>query len=386
MAHLPNMVWDFEDQLHQVTLSVGTAYYVYDTNGQRVRKVIESQTGIRQKDRLYLGGFEIYRQYATNGTTVTLERESLHIMDDQNRIALVDTRTKGNEPGIPVQLIRYQVTNHLGSSSLELDNTSALISYEEYHSYGTTAFQAGRSVAEVHQKRYRYTGKERDEETGFTYHGARYYAPWLGRWLACDPLGIAVHFNLYLYGSNNPIRFFDADGKAETDTSNVDVNKLSVSNERLNNYVNTLLDEIRKDLGIKLGDAPTEAQRQQLVERISDLGKPRGAGIINGIFSAVSWDSKRGAIGNAKFNKTAIAKWAAGNLPVKEAGDKYKGATSFTHGKAWWTGSTAINPSIVLESKIASSGKFSIGTDKLGHFFAQGYQYFEKQFLKIKGP
>jgi hypothetical protein len=37
-------------------------------------------------------------------------------------------------------------------------------------------------------KRYRYTGKERDEESGLYYHGARYYAPWLGRWTAIDPL------------------------------------------------------------------------------------------------------------------------------------------------------------------------------------------------------
>ena len=53
--------------------------------------------------------------------------------------------------------------------------------------YGSTSYQAGRSVAEVSLKRYRYTGKERDEETGLNYHGARYYAPWLGRWTSCDP-------------------------------------------------------------------------------------------------------------------------------------------------------------------------------------------------------
>ncbi|MFV2059535.1 MAG: RHS repeat domain-containing protein [Gammaproteobacteria bacterium] len=219
MAHLPNMVWDFEDQLHQVELSVGTAFYVYDTNGQRVRKVIETQNGTREKERLYLGGFEIYREFAANGTTVTLERESLHIMDDQNRIALVDTRKKGNEQGIPVQLIRYQVTNHLGSSSLELDNVGALISYEEYHPFGTTAFQAGRSVAEVNQKRYRYTGKERDEETGFSYHGARYYAPWLARWTSCDPALLELKgfsralFQSYEYVENRPVVANDPNGK-----------------------------------------------------------------------------------------------------------------------------------------------------------------------------
>lgn len=104
---------------------------------------------------------------------------------------LVDTRTQGND-GSPQQLIRYQLGNHLGSASVELDNAGALISYEEYYPYGTAAFQAGRSAAEVSQKRYRYTGKERDDETGFSYHGARYYAPWLGRWTSPDP----AHVNL----------------------------------------------------------------------------------------------------------------------------------------------------------------------------------------------
>ena len=39
-------------------------------------------------------------------------------------------------------------------------------------------------------KRYRYTGKENDKETGFYYYGARYYAPWLARWTSCDPSGL----------------------------------------------------------------------------------------------------------------------------------------------------------------------------------------------------
>jgi RHS repeat-associated protein len=87
-----------------------------------------------------------------------------------------------------------------------------VISYEEYYPYGTTSYQAGRSVAEVSLKRYRYTGKERDEETGLYYHGARYYAPWLGRWTATDRIGIEDGLNLYLYVSGNPILRIDPDG------------------------------------------------------------------------------------------------------------------------------------------------------------------------------
>ncbi|MGH9937751.1 MAG: RHS repeat-associated core domain-containing protein, partial [Blastocatellia bacterium] len=207
------MVWDFEDQLRQVDLGGGgVAYYVYDAGGQRVRKVIETQNGARKHERIYLQGFEVYREFESDGDTVKLRRESLHITDDKQRIALVETRTQGAEPGVPAQLIRYQFGNHLGSASLELDEGAALISYEEYHPYGATSFQAGRRAAEASLKRYRCTGKERDEETGLYYHEARYYAAWVGRWTACDPIGIVDDINLYRYVQDNPLTFIDPTG------------------------------------------------------------------------------------------------------------------------------------------------------------------------------
>ncbi|MGH8537918.1 MAG: RHS repeat-associated core domain-containing protein [Gammaproteobacteria bacterium] len=217
MPHLTLMQWDFKDQLQATARQVvnngtpETTYYVYDGAGQRVRKVTERQNGTRKNERTYLGGFEVYREYGGNGTGVSLERESLHVMDDKQRIALVETRTQGSD-GSPEQLIRYQFGNHLGSASLELDAAGHIISYEEYYPYGSTSYQAGRSAAEVSLKRYRYTGKERDEETGFNYHGARYYAAWVGRWLSADPIGITETLNLYEYVEGNPIRRSDLSG------------------------------------------------------------------------------------------------------------------------------------------------------------------------------
>jgi RHS repeat-associated protein len=201
------MTWDFKDQLQQVDLGGGNkAHYIYDAGGERVRKVIESYNGTKKKERIYINGFEVFREYNGNGTTLTMERETLHVMDDQQRIALVET--KKQPAADPV--IRYQFANHLGSASLELAEDGELISYEEYYPYGTTSFQAGRSAAEVSLKRYRYTGKERDGETGLSYHGARYYAPWVGRWISCDP--IFENTNLYEYARNNPLIFSDSDG------------------------------------------------------------------------------------------------------------------------------------------------------------------------------
>jgi RHS repeat-associated protein len=222
MPHLPLMQWDYRDQLQatsQQTVNSGgvpeTTWYVYDAGGQRVRKVTDrqaaaGQTPRRMKERIYLGSFEIYREYGGDGQVVELERETLHIMENKQRIALIETSTRGTDPA-PAQLIRYQFSNHLGSASLELDQQAQIISYEEFYPYGSTSYQAVRSQTET-PKRYRFAGMERDEESGLEYHSARYYLPWLGRWLSTDPVGIRGGANLYSYVSNSPIMLKDLYG------------------------------------------------------------------------------------------------------------------------------------------------------------------------------
>lgn len=222
MPHLTLMQWDFKDQLSATSRQAvsatsptdkvpETTFYVYDSGGQRVRKVTERQNGTRKAERIYLGGFEIYRKFKGDGIDITLERETLHIMDDKQRIALVETRTQGHD-GSPRQLIRYQFGNHLGSASLELDDEAEIISYEEYSPYGSTSYQAMDTNLKAAGKRYRYTGKERDKETGLYYHGARYYAPWLGRWASCDPIAIKGGINAYAYAAASPVCLADHNG------------------------------------------------------------------------------------------------------------------------------------------------------------------------------
>ncbi|BFU91260.1 MAG: hypothetical protein NTAFB01_24470 [Nitrospira sp.] len=219
MAHLPKMDWDFKDELRHVDLAGGgEAFYVYDAGGQRVRKVVEKNGGTFVEERIYLGGFELFRHRNASGT-VTLERETLHIMDDKQRIALVETLTVEDSlslgEGARVR-VRYQFVNHLGSTSLELDDAGQIISYEEYYPYGSTSYQAMRNGIGVIPKRYRYTGMERDEETGLNYHTARYYAPWLGRWQSPDVAGPTAGLCLYEYTSSNPIRYVDPQGTQGT--------------------------------------------------------------------------------------------------------------------------------------------------------------------------
>ena len=228
MPQLQAMQWDFKDELLMTrrqavnvndqdgTLHQGErTYYVYDSAGQRVRKTTESSAGIKTKERFYLGSFELYREFDANGN-ITLARETLHVMDDKKRVALVETKTIDTsvpQVSAPSTTTRYQFDNHLGTACLELDETAAVITYEEYYPYGSTSYQAGRTLAEVSLKRYRYTGKERDEETGFCYHGARYYAPWLGRWNSPESVESGDGLNVYVYVRNNPVRFTDPTGR-----------------------------------------------------------------------------------------------------------------------------------------------------------------------------
>jgi RHS repeat-associated protein len=217
MPHLQTLEWNYLDRLVMTERQAVNAadaegvqrhgertYYVYDATGQRVRKVTELAGGQRKDERIYLGGFEIYRRSGVNA----LVRETLHVLGTRQRFALVETRT---DTAAPQRLIRYQHDNHLGSASLELDEQARIISYEEYTPYGSTSLQAVSSQT-VAPKRYRYTGKERDEETGFTYHGARYYIPWLARWVSADPIGLQAGLNLYAYVRGNPVRLIDPGG------------------------------------------------------------------------------------------------------------------------------------------------------------------------------
>jgi len=67
----------------------------------------------------------------------------------------------------------------------------------------------------------RFTGKERDQESGLDYFGARYFGSALGRFTSPDPLMASAKawdpqtWNRYSYARNNPLALIDPTGMAE---------------------------------------------------------------------------------------------------------------------------------------------------------------------------
>ncbi|WP_344928308.1 toxin TcdB middle/N-terminal domain-containing protein, partial [Streptosporangium carneum] len=219
---LPFLGWDPEDRL-RVTSSGPPAeglpratWSSYDAAGVRIRKTTDrpgpDRERIRVSERLYIGPFEVYREF-TPGGAVKVERTTLHVLDEERRVALVETRTRGDDKG-PRLLVRHQFADHLGSPAVELDQDARVIGFEEFHPYGSTAYEAMNRRIRAAPKRYRYTGRERDRESGLQHHGARFYAPWLGRWISPDPAGPVESLSPYVYVAGNPMRLIDPGGAA----------------------------------------------------------------------------------------------------------------------------------------------------------------------------
>ncbi len=210
----PNIETSFRDQMVHALLPTSgqEAFYAYDSGGQRVRKRVLTGT---TSERRYVGGWEVYREYDSGGA-VEEERSTLHVADGQSRVLLIETKTVTGHTAETAfdPVLRYQLGDHLGTVAIELAEGGGLVSYEEYHPYGTTAWWAGDSAL-VSQKRYKFTGMERDEETGLQCHGVRYYAMWIGRWTTADPIGLAGGSNRFAYCSGAPTGASDRSGLAD---------------------------------------------------------------------------------------------------------------------------------------------------------------------------
>ncbi|MEZ4791646.1 MAG: RHS repeat-associated core domain-containing protein, partial [Flavobacteriales bacterium] len=210
--------WDHSDQLKYFMVRAGSsgppsvwAHYFYDGGGTRLKKIVSKVVGssIRQEVTVYIDG--VYEEtYVTNDGTVDTDRHynTLHVMDGRSRIATVRVGTDV-EDSTPA--VKYNLEDHLGTSSVMVDNSGNLVNREEYYPFGDTCFGA------FAKKRYRYVGKEKDNESGLYYYGARYYSSWTCRFVSVDPLASKYpQLTPYNYAGNKPIGDLDVDGMQGT--------------------------------------------------------------------------------------------------------------------------------------------------------------------------
>jgi RHS repeat-associated protein len=124
----------------------------------------------------------------------------------------------------------WLVADQLGTPRMIFDQSGSLANVKR-HDYapfgeeltsvtGLRSSVAGYAVAD--NVRQKFTQKERDNETGLDYFGARYYSSTQGRFTSADPGMIKLKhllnpqkWNRYAYTLNNPLRFFDPDGMEE---------------------------------------------------------------------------------------------------------------------------------------------------------------------------
>ncbi len=194
-------------------------HYLYDSSGQRVKKITRKQGGSYTATTYIDGAFEYTKGSAGfdsipnlqigswvigNYSTGSGEQNLLHIMGGA-------TRRIGDALGDTTPAIKYSLTDHLGSSTILLDTNGTTVSLEEYYPFGETSFGS------YAKKRYRFCGKEKDEESGLYYYGMRYYSAWTCRFISVDPLaGKYPFYTPYQYTGNNPITFTDLDGQETT--------------------------------------------------------------------------------------------------------------------------------------------------------------------------
>jgi len=197
--------FDAENKINKVD---NASAYVYDGEGQRVRKLLgENLRFVYDMHGKQIAEFD--------GSTGNLKKEYIY---GSSLITIEPTAVNSNGT-------QYLTSDHLGSPRVVTNSSAGVVSRHDYLPFGeelgatiggrTTGM--GYSVADG--LRQKFTQKERDNETGLDYFGARYYASTQGRFTSSDAfwkdsqVGEPQSWNKYSYVRNNPLRYVDPQGE-----------------------------------------------------------------------------------------------------------------------------------------------------------------------------
>lgn len=121
-------------------------------------------------------------------------------------------------PAQAAEEVFFYHNDAVGSPVAMTDSTGAVVWEADYQPFGDEW-----NLSETKTNAHRFTGKERDAETGLHYFGARHYDANLGRFISIDPalisgrpastLTVPQQHNFYAYAINNPYRYVDPDGE-----------------------------------------------------------------------------------------------------------------------------------------------------------------------------
>ncbi|MCH7658174.1 MAG: RHS repeat-associated core domain-containing protein [Bacteroidetes bacterium] len=181
-------------------------HYLYDANGNKLRKIVFGEQGKIDYIRDYSGAF-VYTDGALD-----------FILTDEGR---VNNKVEG-------LIYEYFLKDHLGNTrvSFEVDNGTINTTGEtHYYPFGMTLHglnQPMRRHRDPVKSQYLYNGKELQQDNGLEWYdyGARFYDAQLGRFHTIDPL-TEWHFKYtpYHYTFNNPIRYIDIMGLDTTEVN-----------------------------------------------------------------------------------------------------------------------------------------------------------------------
>ncbi len=200
--------YDAENRIKAV--GTVTTAFVYDGEGRRVKKDFPLEEQVRF---VYGVGGQLVMEINTASSTLKKE----YVYGPSGLLATIE----------PVIGTRYVTPDHLGSPRAVTGATGTVISRHDYKPFGRELLvgDAGRTAAQFFGvddgSRQKFTGYERDDETGLDFAQARYYSSQLGRFASTDPLlatgrtTMPQSWNRYTYVLNNPLSFTDSTGLGE---------------------------------------------------------------------------------------------------------------------------------------------------------------------------